>query len=117
MCEHVRALNDFFRENWLGLDASQRARLGKFICTRGICALSGIARAEVLSRVVQYNDFNPDNDPYQEHDFGSFQLVQDAENIFWKIDYYNRDMSAGSDNPADPDATTRVLTIMLASEY
>ena len=115
MCERTRALNDFFRANWLGLDQDERESLGKVICTRGICALSGIARAEVLERVVTFNNFNRDNDPHGEHDFGSFS--QDGQNIFWKIDYYNRDMSAGSNNPANPDETMRVLTIMLASEY
>jgi hypothetical protein len=37
--------------------------------------------------------------------------------LFWKIDYYDTSLQYGSENPADPDQTTRVLTIMLASEY
>ena len=31
----------------------------------------------------------PDNDPYAEHDFGSFE--HDGQTIFWKIDLYDRD--------------------------
>ena len=37
--------------------------------------------------------------------------------VFWKIDAYDRTLEFGSDDPADPSVTRRVLTIMLASEY
>ncbi len=37
--------------------------------------------------------------------------------LFWKINYYDRDLEFGSENPADPAITARVLTIMLAEEY
>ena len=63
----------------------------------------------------QFSEFTPDNDPHGEHDFGSFTLV--GREFFWKIDYHDRDMIHGSQDPADPEKTTRVLTIMLASEY
>ena len=34
----------------------------------------------------------------------------------FKIDYYNKQMDAGSEDPADPERITRVLTLMLAME-
>ncbi|MBW8911009.1 MAG: DUF3768 domain-containing protein [Sphingomonas sp.] len=55
--------------------------------------------------------FGADVDPYGEHDFGSFSLFD--QRFFWKIDYYDRSLSAGSPDPADAAATCRVLTIML----
>jgi hypothetical protein len=37
--------------------------------------------------------------------------------IFFKIDHYDRQLSAHSPDPADPDVTRRVITIMLAEQY
>ncbi|HUB63143.1 MAG TPA: DUF3768 domain-containing protein [Methylocella sp.] len=49
------------------------------------------------------------------HDFGSFELA--GQRFFWKIDCYDKSLEFGSVDPADPENTTRVLTIMLAEEY
>ena len=37
--------------------------------------------------------------------------------ILFKIDYYAHDLLFGSDDPADPSVTQRVLTVLLAEEY
>jgi hypothetical protein len=65
--------------------------------------------------VATFSDFTPENDPLGEHDFGSFTLV--GRRFFWKIDYYDKQLQYGSESPADPCVTTRVLTLMLACEY
>jgi hypothetical protein len=37
--------------------------------------------------------------------------------VFWKIDYCDRAVHYGSEDPADRSQTTRILTVMLSSEY
>jgi hypothetical protein len=54
-------------------------------------------------------------DPYGEHDFGNFEVA--GQKFFFKIDYYDPNLEFGSEDPGDPQKTTRVLTIMLAEEY
>jgi hypothetical protein len=66
-------------------------------------------------KVQTFDVFSEDNDPYAKHDFGSFEFA--GEKCFWKISYYDKSLAYGSDDPADETRTTRVLTIMLASEY
>jgi hypothetical protein len=88
---------------------------GKVFQTAGICALPLADQSAIREKVETFNDFTPDNDPHREHDFGAFE--HNGQKIFWKIDYYARDMQHGSEDPSDPKQTVRVLTIMLASEY
>lgn len=103
----IRDLNDRFRT--LGVGGA------RIFITPGIQALGAVAGAEALERVRTFDDFSEANDPYGEHDFGSFDHA--GETIFWKIDYYGLTLDTGSENPADEAVTTRVLTILLASEY
>lgn len=102
----IRDLNDAFRQTFIG---------GAIMITPGIEALAPQLRSEVLHKVRSYAHFDAANDPHGEHDFGSLDIA--GERIFWKIDYYDREVRFGSEDPADPIKTTRVLTVMLASEY
>jgi hypothetical protein len=104
--ERIRELNDNFRRALQG---------GKVLITAGVAALGPERVRAVLQRVTEFDSFTPDNDPYEEHDFGNFE--EDSERFFWKIDYYDQDMEHGSEDPADPNRTCRVLTVVLASEY
>ena len=71
--------------------------------------------SKALAKVIGFDDFNADNDPHGEHDFGSFEL--EGEKLFWKIDDYDLAGEFGSEDPTDPKKTLRVLTVMLAEEY
>ena len=83
--------------------------------TAGIKALGDQAVMEIVQKVKMFNTFEVNNDPHHEHDLG--KIKHNKETIFWKIDYYDKAMEYGSEDPSDPDKTTRVLTIMLAEEY
>jgi hypothetical protein len=110
----IAELNDRFRVS-LGIPAFSGGIPGKVVMTAGIAALPADDITAVLTKVREFSIFTPDNDPRGEHDFGTFE--QAGEHGFWKIDYYAPDMIHGSEDPADPCKTARVLTIMLASEY
>jgi len=83
--------------------------------TPGVAALGADAAERIFRTIAAFDDFSHDNDPYEEHDFGSFEA--DGQTIFFKIDYYDKTMLMGSSDPTDPLVTTRVITIMLAEEY
>ena len=97
------------------LSAVTFRRNGQALHHRGIFALDCDDRDAILEKVRTFDAFTEDNDPHGEHDFGAFDFK--GERIFWKIDYYDAACKYGSENPADPAQTTRVLTIMLAEEY
>src|SRR5260370_5572562 len=102
----IRDLNDAFRRTFSG---------GRVMMTCGVDTLPDMVKAKVLQLVATFDQFTEDNDPHGEHDFGSFELVN--RKFFWKIDYYDRDLRYGSQDPSDPERTMRVLTVMLAGEY
>jgi hypothetical protein len=105
----IALLNDQLR---LTMATSSR---GRVVMTAGVAALPEEDVARVLDRVRRFDEFTPENDPHGEHDFGSFDVA--GTTYFFKVDYYSPDMEGGSEDPADPDKTTRVLTIMRADEY
>jgi hypothetical protein len=104
--KRIRELNDTLRRTFTG---------GRIMLTSGVDALAPDAKAQVLLAVRSFDAFDNGNDPHKEHDFGSFEI--DGEKFFFNIDYYSLDLQGGSEDPADPNVTTRVLTIMFASEY
>jgi hypothetical protein len=102
----IRELNDQFRRTGDG---------GQQLITPGIVELGMRALMDIRQLVADYDAFCEDNDPYGEHDFGN--LEYQGNKVFWKIDYYDATLTAGSPEPTDPAVTTRVLTILLAREY
>jgi Protein of unknown function (DUF3768) len=101
------------------------------VATAGFQSLPEADQSQVRELVETFDAFDEDNDPHGERDFGCVYQPCDGrwtterprlrdderERVFWKLDYYDRDLKYGSDDPADASRTRRVLTIMLAEEY
>lgn len=99
-------LNDRFRQSLIG---------GRVMLTVGVDALPDTDKAAVLTKVRTFDRFDADNDPHGEHDFVSIE--HEGQRYFAKMDYYAPDLQQGSADPADPEKTVRVLTVMRADEY
>jgi Protein of unknown function (DUF3768) len=104
--DRIRALNDDLRQHLIG---------GSVVITPGIAALGREALDRIVKTIGMYDDFCRANEPYGEHDFGSFEV--EGKTIFFKIDYFDRTLTHHSTDPADPSVTERIITIMLAEEY
>jgi hypothetical protein len=102
----IRTLNDELRQHLIG---------GLAVITPGVAALGQEAVERIVKTIAVFDNFSHENDPYEEHDFGSFPA--EGETLFFKIDYYDKSLEMHSPDPSDPSVTERVITVMLASEY
>jgi len=104
-------LNDWARLRFLaGLPQPHR-----LMATQGVQALSEEDQREVIRMVLEFQDFNEDNDPYGDHDL----CVINYKGIkyYGKMDHYDLKLEFHSDDSSDDQKTIRVLTVMEVSEY
>ncbi|MCW6511954.1 DUF3768 domain-containing protein [Lichenifustis flavocetrariae] len=104
--DRIRQLNDRLRCQGDG---------GRVMITAGVAALPAAVQASIFAAIRSFAAFDGANDPFDEHDFGVVRT--DATCACWKIDYYDRTLTAYSPDPAIPAVTIRVLTIMLGAEF
>lgn len=112
--KEIARLNDSLRKK-IGEGFSKMGN-DQIIYSSGVAVLPYINAINLAVRDFEIDyGFSENNDPYGEHDFGSF--VINHIKFFWKIDYYDLDRKLYSDDPTNPEITSRVLTIMKAEEY
>ena len=104
--EAIAQLNDVLRKTGTG---------GAVMVTQSVMRLTGFDAVALAAALADYDGFDADNDPHGERDFGDLTLW--GTDLLFKIDYYDTTMKFGSENPADPKATTRVLTVMTAADW
>ena len=104
--QRIRSLNDELQQN---------LATGVAVMTPGVTALGQEAVDRIVKTIAVFDDFCNANDPHEEHDFGSFEA--EGHTIFFKIDYFDRNLKYHSPDPTDPAVTMRVITVMLADEY
>src|SRR3954447_9723632 len=102
----IRELNDQLRISHTG---------GTLVTTSGVLALGIYLNQAILIAIAAHDDFDEDNDPFGEHDFGLVEIA--SQEILFKIDYYDLALNFHSPDPADSAVTRRVLTIFLLEEY
>ena len=105
--ERIARLNDALRKSGQG---------GTIMVTPGVRALPGFNVEELLQMLATYDKFDEDNDPHGEHDLGDIEWA-DGTTILFKLDYYDLEYAYHSPDPANPDVTNRVLTLLLQSEW
>lgn len=102
----VAELNDLVRRDMKG---------GKWVRTQGVMATQYDGPG-LYAMVARFADFTEANNPHGERDMGVIQLG--GTSIMWKIDVYeNAECEYGADEPWNPDASYRVLTLLLPEEY
>ena len=121
--ERIARLNDLARQA-MGVACTA-------VATVGFRSLPASDQSRVRELIETFDAFDEDNDPHGERDFGCvYQLgagqwttdrpgvrEDERERVFWKLDYYDRDLRFASEDAANPAITRRVLTIMLSDEY
>ena len=122
--EKIAKLNDELRAQILNAHTGfSNAFKSKIVFSHDVSKMSEEDQKEILEIVRDYKTFSEDNNPHGERDFGAFNfcsndsIYETPERYFWQINYYDNDLKYHSDDATDPYKTTRVLTIMKASEY
>ncbi len=120
----IALLNDRVRQGVSGPVSYRQGNRYRYVLTGGVACLPMNIKACALTMLAVFNDFNSQNDPHGEHDYGSFFVSTgkgEKLKFVWKFGYYavvdgRVDWEHGSEAPEDESKTYRVLTLMLGEE-
>ncbi|WP_312491328.1 DUF3768 domain-containing protein [Brevundimonas sp.] len=102
----VAELNDLVRKEMKG---------GKWVRTQGVMATQYDGPG-LYAMVARFEDFTEANNPHGERDAGVIKIADHV--FFWKIDVFrDAECMYGAEEPWNPDASYRILTLMLMEEY
>ena len=96
---------------------------GKAMMTQRIADLGKLTCLWLYREIANFDAFEEGNDPYGEHDFGSFTISVDnlftgeaeKRKVIWKIDYWEDEtLQWGTEDKLN---CYRILTIMFIDEY
>jgi|SRR6478609_4597353 len=98
--QKIAVLNDRFRQSFKG---------GRLIIGDKVRALSQSDQESLFRAIQIFNDFDGENDPYKEHDFGCVWLHN--QRYYFQILCYDLQLVARSANPHKITHSRRVLIL------
>jgi hypothetical protein len=98
-------INDTLRKSLCNVPC--RGVVGRLMASARVAELPRAEFEYLLAEVIKFNQFNEDNDPHAEHDFGRIELF--GHTWFWKFSYYDQNLIYFGH-------TVHVLMIMHSSE-
>ncbi len=107
----IRELNDKLRHNRYHTAPGHNM----IVLTGALAQMDKQLHIAAVINVAGFDAFSEDNDPQGEHNFGQLNIL--AEQIMFKIDYYDLDLKTSFEEPSNPEVARRVLSFFLASDY
>lgn len=103
--DDLRAINDHARRTFIGCAIE---------ISPAVEALPLKQRAVVLKMVRDFDEFDDEGNPFQEHDFGAFDF--NGQRYGFRFEYFDPSMCRGASDPTDIELTRRVLTVHRSDE-
>lgn len=112
--DQLRVGNDIYRKNLIN---SKRFKMVLSWNVSNYSMANFVMFQRLLEKVRTFKQFNKEDDPYGEHDFG--RIEHDGQTFYFKFDYFDGpDLMNGFDKESmTSDRCYRTMTIMEASEY